>query len=188
MYDPIALLERALAGTRRVVGDVRPDQYGAPTPCPGWDVRALLNHLLAGNEYFAALGRGERPDMAVWTTDHLGEGDPAALYDASSKTALDAWRGPGALDRFATLPSGGKGPRVFDMYLMETAVHGWDLAKATGQQPPLDDVLAQELYRAWYGRFPDEVRAGGRVVGPEVPCAPDAPITDRLLAYLGRTS
>jgi uncharacterized protein (TIGR03086 family) len=183
----INLLERAAAGTLRAVQEVRPDQYDAPTPCPGWDVRALLNHLLAGNEYFAALARGERPDPALWTSDHLADGDPAARYDASSKAAVEAWRSPGALDRVAPLPSGAPGPRLFDVYLMETAIHGWDLAKATGQPATLDDPVAQAVYDRWYGRVPDEVRQGGRVVGPEVESSPDAPLTDRLLAYLGRT-
>ena len=187
MQDQIGLLARALAETSRFVGNVRAEQYGVATPCPGWGVRTLLNHLLAGNAYFTARVRGEQPDMSVWAADHLGDGDPAALYDVSAKTALDAWRAPGAVDQTATLPSGGPGPRVFDMYLMEIAVHGWDLAKATDQHPPLDPELAQELYDTWYGKFPEEVRGGGRVVGPEVPCAPDAPVTDRLLAYLGRT-
>jgi uncharacterized protein (TIGR03086 family) len=187
MADQIELLERALEGTRRIIANVRSDQYGALTPCAGWNVRTLLNHVLAGNEYFTALARGERPDMAVWSSDHLADGDPAARYEALSKAALDAWRGPGAVDRVANLPSGGPGPRVFDMYLMETAIHGWDLAKATGQEPALDDRLVQAIADAWYGKLPEEVRSGGRVVGPEVACSPDAPVTDRLLAYLGRT-
>ena len=187
MDDRIGMLERAMAATARVVRGVRPEQHDDPTPCPDWTVRTLQNHLVAGNRYFAASAGGEQADMALWAADHLGDGDAGAAYEATAKAALDAWRTPGALERRAKLPSGGSGPRVFDMHLMDTVVHGWDLATATGQDSPVDPDTAQALYDAWHGKFPDEVRAGGRVVGPEVDVAPDAPVTDRLLAYLGRT-
>jgi Mycothiol maleylpyruvate isomerase N-terminal domain len=40
---------RALDATRGVIAGVRHGQWAAPTPCQGWDVRALVNHVVSGN-------------------------------------------------------------------------------------------------------------------------------------------
>jgi uncharacterized protein (TIGR03086 family) len=180
------LVNRAVATTASLVRSVRPEQYDAPTPCPDWTVRALLNHLIAGNRYFAAQIAGEPADPTVWGVDHVAGGDPAALYDEAAGGALKAVSIPGATERAATLPSGSPGPRYVDMYLMEQLLHGWDLATATGQDRSGDPAVVQAVYDAWYGRVPAEVRALGSVVGPEQPCPEDAPLFDRLAAYLGR--
>jgi len=185
MTDKIDLLGRALATTSRVVHHTHPDQYAAPTPCADWDVRTLLNHLVAGNTFFAASARGDKADMSVWAHDHLGHDDPGTRYDDTAKTALAAWHTPGATDRTAALPSGGPGPHYIDMYLLEALLHGWDLATATGQDRSLDDEVVRAVTGTWTGTVPDEVR--GMIFGPVVPAAPDAPALDRLAAYLGRT-
>ena len=44
--DLFAALERAVASTAEIVTMTPADQLDAPTPCPDWDVRALLNHLI----------------------------------------------------------------------------------------------------------------------------------------------
>ena len=45
--DIIGLHDRAVDETARLVDGVRPEQLGLPTPCPDWDVRALLTTLSA---------------------------------------------------------------------------------------------------------------------------------------------
>jgi uncharacterized protein (TIGR03086 family) len=184
--DDLALLERAMDATRRVVHGVRPEQHDGPTPCSAWNVRALMNHLVGGNRFFAARARGEQPELSVLTSDHVGDGEPAAVYDESAQEALAAWRTPGAVDRTATLPSGGAGPKVINMHLMDVFVHGWDLATATGQDRSLDRDVGQVLYERWHGTVAAEVRGEGGIFGQEVAVPPDAPVADRLAAYLGR--
>ncbi|MGH3344313.1 MAG: TIGR03086 family metal-binding protein [Carbonactinosporaceae bacterium] len=182
--DDQMVIERAVSATGSVFRDVSPAQHGAPTPCEAWDVRALMNHVIAGNRYFAALARGEAGDTSVWQADHIGDVDPALVYEESAVAALDAWRLPGAVERVAPLPSGGQGPRLFDIHLADLIVHGWDLASATGQDRSLDPEVVQAVYDMWHGKLPPEIR--GTVFGTEVECAPDAPVADRLAAYLGR--
>ena len=43
--DTITTLTRVIDETRRVVGNVQPDQLGQPTPCSEWDVRALYGDV-----------------------------------------------------------------------------------------------------------------------------------------------
>src|SRR3954462_9703368 len=99
MTDIATLHRQALQATGRTVAGIRPDQLSAPTPDAGWDVRALLNHVVAGNLWAAELGAGK---TIAEVGDRL-EGDvlgdePAAAYDASSKVAADVFETPGALE------------------------------------------------------------------------------------------
>src|SRR6266542_556740 len=53
------LHDRALAGTRRYVSDVGGKQWAAMSPCEGWDVRELVNHIVSGNFWAGELARGK---------------------------------------------------------------------------------------------------------------------------------
>ena len=64
-------------------------------------------------------------------------------------------------------------------------IHGWDLARATGQDETLP---AQEVHRVYEDalRLGDSLRIDG-VCGPAVTVPAEAPEQDRLLALLGHT-
>jgi uncharacterized protein (TIGR03086 family) len=64
-------------------------------------------------------------------------------------------------------------------------MHGWDVAQATDQQNEFDPELTEAAMQAAQLFPPDIARAPG-VFGPEKECAPDAPMEDRLAAFLGR--
>ena len=49
---------QALDATGRIVRSVPADRWDATTPCVGWDARALVNHLVAGNLWAAELAAG----------------------------------------------------------------------------------------------------------------------------------
>src|SRR3974390_1098577 len=96
----IAVLHRrALDRTGSVVAGIAREQWTLATPCEGWDVRTLLNHLVAGNLWAAELGAGatieevgDRPAGDVLNDDALG------AYEASAKLAAATFETPGALD------------------------------------------------------------------------------------------
>ncbi len=56
--DIIKLHDRALEATTAIVANVDPGQFGAPTPCDDFDVRALLNHMIGGNYRFVKIAAG----------------------------------------------------------------------------------------------------------------------------------
>lgn len=77
----------------------------------------------------------------------------------------------------------------------DMVLHGWDLARATGQDETmdLDDVerlwlattaLPSELLEKY--RTPGALGPGVEVFGPEVEVPEDAPLQDRLLDLIGR--
>jgi uncharacterized protein (TIGR03083 family) len=47
--DQLEAHARAQAAFAHVLAAVKPDQLEAPTPCPDWTVRGVIDHLIAGN-------------------------------------------------------------------------------------------------------------------------------------------
>lgn len=183
--DLTADLGRALAATEAVVADIRADQWPAPTPCAELDIRGVLNHLVRGNLLFAAIIRSEpRP---VPGTDHLG-GDPLTAYQRASAQLLEAFAGPGVLESVYEAPFGtGPGAVMMHVRIVEVLVHGWDLARATGQSADFpDDVAGRALGRSRQ-RLTMRPHGPGAPFAAAVPVPQDAPAVDRLAGFLGRT-
>ncbi len=181
--DLLAALDRAIAGTDRLIAGIRADQWSAPTPCTEWDVRALVTHVTSGMLNFAALVRGDlRPDG---TADDQAD-DPVAAYRSATATMRAAFGAPGALDRIYPSPIGpAPGSVLVHLRITELLVHGWDLARATGQPPALPADLAEGELAVWRAQFSDGVPAG-LPFAPAQPVAAPAPAIDHLAAFLGR--
>jgi uncharacterized protein (TIGR03086 family) len=186
MPDIAALHAQALDETGRVVAGIPADRWRSATPCDGWDVRALLNHLVAGNLWAAELaaggtiaGVGDRLDG-----DLLGT-DPAGAYTRSAGAAADVFRKPGALDAPCAVSYGPVPGAVYAGHrFLDVFVHGWDLAVATGQDADLDPALMQacrEVIEPQLAAF----RSAG-ALGAELPTPAGATAQDRFLAMLGR--
>lgn len=182
--EMLALQSRAATLAQRVIDQVGPEQMGAATPCTEWDVRALINHLVAGNRMVAALAAGgPMPDR---NADHLGD-DPRAAFADSARAADAVLREDGALERLFRMPFGEvPGAMVAGMRFVDVLVHTWDLAKATGQSTKLDPQLCQTGLELARMRMGDEPRQAGAPIGPVVEMVADAPICDRFAAYMGR--
>lgn len=89
MSDIAELHAQALEATGRIVRGVAADRWHAATPCAGWDARALVNHLVAGNLWTAELAAGGTIEGVGGRLDGdlLGE-DPAAAYGGSAAAAM----------------------------------------------------------------------------------------------------
>lgn len=132
---------------------------------------------------------------AAWTTRALvaGEGDgdllgadPPAALAAARDANLASWRAPGAFDGDRIYPFGAfPAPAAALVNLEEVVVHTWDLSKATGQDPAINAAVAELVYGFCRSIPLDDYRAHG-AFGPAVPVPAAAPVTDRLVALLGR--
>jgi uncharacterized protein (TIGR03086 family) len=176
----------ALDATGRIVAAITADRWQAATPCAGWDVRALVNHLVSGNWWAAKLGTGATIEQVGdrLDGDRLGC-DPAAAYAASAKAASDVFHWPGALQAPCAVSYGPVAGSAYAGHrFIEVLIHGWDLAAATGQDRALDDDLAEACRKVTEPQI-DMLQAGG-AFGEGMPVAPDASTQTRLLAMLGR--
>jgi uncharacterized protein (TIGR03086 family) len=180
--DAIAQLTAAIEATGQLVDSVKPEQWASPTPCDGWTARDLLDHLVTGNFGFARAVSGNE----LAGPDH-GD-DIATAYHASARALTEAFGAPGALDRIVTVPFGTVPASVaMHLRITELLVHGWDLAKATGQVPDFPaEVAEQEL--AFSQAKVGELPSGRSPFAPPQPVPADAPAIDRLVALLGRTA
>lgn len=184
MTSPVARLARAVPVTGHLVGVMEPTQWDLPTPCAGWTVRDVVDHLVLGHRRLAAALTGGTPPAA--DADLLGS-DPATAYASSAEAMIAAFRADGALDRPVSIPAGTLPGRVAcELRAVEALVHGWDLARATGRRLEFPADMVEEsiaFSRAQLGRLP----AGRTPFGPPQPVADDAPPLDRLAALLGRS-
>lgn len=178
-------LERAYDDLASVVAALTTDQLTAPTNCPGWDVRALLDHTLGTAEMFTKVNAGEL--VGEDAGDVVGD-DPRGAVARIAATNLDAWRAPGALDGMRVYPWGTyPAPIGLVINVSEVALHAWDLAVATGRPAAIDSEAAQIVFDL-YRQIPlDDLRAHG-VFGAEVSVPSSAPVQDRLLGLLGRAA
>ncbi len=185
--DPIARLARALNETDAIIARVRPEQATLPTPCRAWDVRALVNHVVQDVRQFAAMVCGEEWEQD--DADVIGD-DWTGAYRAASGALLAAWRREGALAGTVRLPFG-EVPAAWcvDQQISDLVVHGWDIARATGQPTELDPELGQASLAWARQNLVPELRGdegSGYAFGPEVPVPETAPLHDRLAAFFGR--
>ncbi|WP_328466949.1 TIGR03086 family metal-binding protein [Streptomyces sp. NBC_00448] len=170
------------------IGDER---LAAPTPCPDTAVRNLLGHVIGLSQGFGAAGRkelGAATSTPPFTS--VPDIDDEGAWRAELPAALDelaaAWREPAAWTEMTqvggvTLPAAQAGV----VALNELVVHGWDLARATGQdyQPTPEELATCRDFLA-----PSAAdRPAGGPFGPALPFPPTAPLLDQLIALSGRS-
>lgn len=167
---------------------VTDEQLAGPTPCPEYQVRHLLGHLLGLTGAFRDAGR---KDMGAHLDQNPGDSLPdlGPGWRAELPKLLDelveAWRDPAAYEGMTRaggidLPGAVAGAVALD----ELVVHGWDLARATGQAYAPDEAslrVAQGLLTPQEG---DDSRDSP--FGPPVPVPDDAPFLDRVIGLSGR--
>jgi uncharacterized protein (TIGR03086 family) len=163
-----AELAAASAEAARVVGNVPQKALDAPTPCGDWDLRTLLNHTILWTSYSAERrAHGESVAEDLMNKDFTADPGFREDYARQIGKAVTAWSAPEAWAGTRNV-MGDATPAadVGAMLLMETALHGWDVARATGQEFSTDDQTAEaledivqaqaELFRKYQG-FADAV-------------------------------
>jgi len=174
-----AFIAEAAPPTIAVVRAIRPDQFTAPTPCRDFDVRGLIEHMLQWGPALAAASRNPVESVPP-------EGDLRDRLERQIGQLVAAWSTPAAWQGLTSMGGAQEmpAPVIGAMVVGEIVVHGWDLARATGQDvawdPRLLDFLHDEVAKtAAMGR---EVQA----YGPEVLVPQTASPLARMLGLTGR--
>ncbi|MFE5914374.1 TIGR03086 family metal-binding protein [Streptomyces wedmorensis] len=171
----------------RLAAGIDDGRLGDPTPCPEYAVREVLAHVAGLSVAFrdAALKRfgattgtppsSSRPVLADdWRTSL-----PEALDELAA-----AWREPSAWEGDTQaggieLPAAVMGRIALD----ELLIHGWDLARATGQAY---GVSEEELRVSEALLTPTDDDSGEGFFGPVVAVPDGAPLLDRVIGLSGR--
>ena len=176
----------AAAEAANVVNGVPEGTLDAPTPCRDWDLRTLLNHTILWTSYSAERrAHGESVAEDLMTKDFTAEPGFRDDYARQIDRAVKAWANPQAWEgEIGVMGDATPAADVGAMLIMEMVLHGWDVAKATGQEYACDEAVAAavlatveqqaELFRKYQG-FADAIEA------PQ-----DAAAFDRALRLSGR--
>jgi uncharacterized protein (TIGR03086 family) len=175
-----------LEHTGRYVEGVKADQWNDPTPDDEWNVRQLVNHVVGGNFWVAPLIGGKTIEEVGdrYDGDVLGD-DPAAAYRQSAKEAAAAVNAPGAMETSCGVSYGPVPGEIYAGHrFIDVLIHGWDLAKATGQDTTLPADLVEACIEVVEPQ--KDLLAGSGAFGGDVKLPPDADRQTQVLAELGR--
>jgi len=177
---------KAMSATSAYLEAVRSDQWQHATPCTQWSVRDIANHIIGENLWAAELLNGMRvADVGNRLDGDLTGDDPAVAYRASVRVATSACITPGAMDATCHLSFGDySGSEYAAQLLLDTLVHGWDIAEATGQDTRLEPELVDACLPI-AAHLTEQFRSAG-VFGENLATSPDADAQTRLLAMMGR--
>ncbi len=172
----------------RATANVTDEQLDAPTPCPDYDVRDLLFHVLGLSQAFRAAADKNLGDATNAPPSVVGSDLPDTWRDEIPRhlTALaDAWRKPEAWEGMTQAGGVDLPADVAAMVaLNELTMHGWDIARSTGQDFAVPDELLQVSYDLLHPGTDQSER--DPIFGPVVPVAEDAPLLDQVIGLGGR--
>lgn len=183
MIDMTAACRR----TADVLTSLRDEDLTTPTPCAGLNTAELVVHVGGLAQAFAA---SARKDFGPLTNtppfeEPVLDSDWRTAYPAALRVLADAWARPEAwqgMTRVAGMDLPGETAGV--IALTEVVIHGWDLARSSGQgydcDPATVDVVLPHV---------SAIAAEGPVEGlfaAAVPIDDAAPVLDRIIALSGR--
>jgi uncharacterized protein (TIGR03086 family) len=182
---PVEQLSHIIPALEAVVDNIWYGQLDGPTPCAEFTVHDVLDHMIVGGATFAPLLRGEMPPAV--TAPAVYGWVPAAEFRSTMDDLLAAAQSPNALERVVESPFGAVSGEVFASFVaFDGLIHGWDLARATGQRwTPSDEVVTAVDAFARMALGP-EMREGGAFAHPTTAPA-GADRLDQLAAFSGRT-
>ncbi|MEU1994131.1 TIGR03086 family metal-binding protein [Nocardia gamkensis] len=175
----IELHRRAARQFETRLDEVGSEQWGLPTPCAEWDVRALVEHVTGNHERMAWLLHGQ-------PVDNRGGCHPAQRWSVAYAAAHSGLSLPGVLDRIGQSPFGGQAAvaDVAGILTVDLFTHTWDLARAVGADETMDPDLVADLL-PMVERFHPAMAASGKFA-PPISVPESAEAQQRLLALLGR--
>jgi uncharacterized protein (TIGR03086 family) len=177
-FDPPVRQLRAL-----LLG-IADDDLSSPTPCDDWTVGDLLDHIMDFTRAFT--------QAAQKLTDAPGTSTPPPRPSASHLPAhwrsrlpvmleelATAWKDPAAWmgsaqSGGATMPAAATGTAAVN----ELTMHGWDIARATGQDYAVDPRILEVLIE-FLSQSPS-------AVGPAMEIEDEPALLDHALVLSGR--
>jgi uncharacterized protein (TIGR03086 family) len=172
---PIYRHRRACYGFGAVVDQVD-GRWDRPTPCPEWDARGVLEHVIGFHEVLLLRPLGIKANRSKDDVPGRWAGTQLAIY-----TALDAnWGQPVRLPDGSTLNLNS----LLPILTTDVLVHTWDLARAIDVDVSLDTELCETALSG--ARMNDAGLRSSGLFAAAVDSPADADLQSRLLAFLGR--
>ncbi|MCT7372246.1 TIGR03086 family protein [Mycolicibacterium llatzerense] len=177
LVNELSSAETALNAVGPVLAAAVGENLRLPTPCPGFDVAELADHLVG-----TVTMVGDAAGAHVFVSPNL---DVEARISQAATSVIEAWR------RRGTSGDAVFAGRVMPAHLalgvlsVELVVHGWDFAQALARPLPITAAHADFVLSLAHRIITPDSR---RTAGFEQPVAitTDAEAMDRLVAFTGR--
>jgi uncharacterized protein (TIGR03086 family) len=175
----------------RKVAAVRTDQWSNQSPCEAWSARDVVDHIVTMHGVMLRpVGRGLSPAPSV-------NDDPLGAFRAARADVEAVLHDPELAAVECNTPNGQMTveQQIDQVVSDDLPQHGWDLARATGQDDTIDPEDVERLWSITTAipaelmekyRTPGAFGPGVEVFGPEVYVSADASLQDRLLGLIGR--
>lgn len=185
--DQREALDKAGDDFLRLLRGVTDDQWDRPTPCPEWTVRDLVQHVLGGSQMAVTLtAGGTREEAIVALGASLDPADPVGAMEEVLAAQGDGFDRRDVLDQTLPHPAADlSGADVLGFRVTDLAVHGWDLARATGQDETMDPDVLEVVWAGVEPMVPMLPSLGIFGEGPSGE-ADEADLQTRVLDALGR--
>jgi uncharacterized protein (TIGR03086 family) len=175
----------------RLVTGVRDDQLGNPTPCPDYALGDLVEHVHGLALAFTWAARKEIPPSGARGPSGDASRLPEDWRDSIAERLVvlaDAWRDEMAWTGTAHIAGfDAPAPDVGVTALNELVVHGWDVARSSGETLRLPDESLEPCARLMEAlATPEAAAARNGAFGPVVPLPSGSPLLDRVIAGSGR--
>ncbi len=182
----VELLERAIGYTHGSLRLVSADVLTRPTPCRGWDLQDLLEHMADSLAALSEAAEVGRVDLAPSELTGEFAVDIVRLLHQRACRLLGAWTNADTSRNVVVGHESMTSDLLTAAGALEIAVHGWDVAQACGHDRPIPAALANELL----GVAPVLVTDADRVqrFAAPVESSLNASASERLVAYLGRAA
>lgn len=182
---------RRVDAFERNVAAVGPDQWSNQSPCAEWTARDVVGHII---DMHGVMLRSL--DRQLSPAPKLDE-DPLGAFRSARADVEALLADPELAATVADTPMGRMSveQHIDQVVSFDMPIHGWDLARATGQDEAMDAEDVNQLLSAMQAldeemvekmRIPGAFGPGVVVFGPEVNVAEGAGPQDRLLGFLGR--
>jgi uncharacterized protein (TIGR03086 family) len=185
--DPKSLHD-AHTEVRRRLESVDADQWVLPTPCEGWLVVDLVQHMAVGATMSCQIVAGEPWRREAVSAEVSSAPDLKAEWEWRTTEERAAFAAPGALDRTVAHPRVGaiSCMQFLGMRVGDALLHSWDLARAIGADDELDTELVALVWAQMSAMAASLGTSGVFGSGPSGQVGEDAPLQARLLDLSGR--
>jgi uncharacterized protein (TIGR03086 family) len=180
--DIAATHQRVCARFGRAVFDAD-SRWDRPSPCEGWDARAVLEHVIGFHDVLLLRPLEAKPQRP--------RDDPAQRWRVTVDALRNVFERPGLFDGVIDVPAVGEVPAsridartIVPLLSQEVLVHTWDLARATGGNDRLDPRLCAQFLAALPADADQLARTG--MYREPVDISEGAGAQEQLLACLGR--
>lgn len=181
--ERVALFERAAEYLLDRLTDATDAGLGDPTPCPGWDLRTLVEHVADvadGLTGLIATGTLNMPATPRQVADPVADAQERARHLVETMSTATGDRA--ITDDDADVTEWVE--QAAQAGVIEFTAHGWDVATACGDREPIPADLAMDVLELATSLIDDSIRLSN--FGPAFELDPTATPSDRLIAFLGR--